>query len=642
MKLEIADRFAAWQLQIRSETFYCILASILPFTFICLWMLANKQLPTADATDYLLTGHKIYHHFTDNGFWHGILHFEIERGWRPIFFSVLTVPFLLMSHGDVWVAYHGLAIILIMASARYVYLLLRLKLDPLSAIISTNLICILPFVADPILTFYAESALFPAVLGSLYHLIQSDFLCNKAQSILFVIFTSLAILVRPVEAVTDLALIFCLLFAIGWYQTIFSIKQVLQIFMMSVSAIFLMILITAMYFIHHYPFKPIDGGFYDIQLAKTIYKSIFISLASFASVAALFTTINLTSKMSPSKKYESYIVQSFAAIICISLLWYLPYAFKTYLWFFRTSMGDLAVTTANTLGNNSYLMILKNLIIQAGILPISIISMVFLLSLVSMCKEKRIDLFLSKLFVYLLLVTPFSIWEILNTVQSAPRKISLTFAIFLMVFLVVGLQRIKWWTLKISIITTLLIVQFGYVISIIYPSILEKRIVAFYLGMYPTPVKIQSNPHDEVIKFLNMQQQRYGFVQVSAEVNPETILPVDPFLLTLMSKVQNQAYVVSYPYFNSYSEKNSYSLTEGNTAVFLTGKKDEMLVSEQAARRYHEFFINEKNPTLKTRYHFLYYYAQNQLDNIGWKVGPCINIVGRDQNEYLGCLLLAN
>ena len=139
--------------QSQNEILYFLLAMILPVLFTLLWVLNNTQLPTSDATDYLNAGHKIYRYFTDNGFWYGLSHFDIPRGWRPIFFSVFTAPFLFLSHGNLSFAYHAVAVSCVIASAIYVYLFSRLFLDRLSAVITANLICLLPLIQAQVLTF---------------------------------------------------------------------------------------------------------------------------------------------------------------------------------------------------------------------------------------------------------------------------------------------------------------------------------------------------------------------------------------------------------------------------------------------------------------------------------------------------------
>src|SRR5258708_5616768 len=138
---------------IKNELLLIVFASILPLTMTLFWLLRNLQLPMNDASNYLMTAIDIYHQFTDKGVLKGILSCYTLRGWRPIFFPVLSVPFLLISKGNLIFAYKSVAMITLAVSTFYLYLFFRLKLDRISAIIATNLVGLLPLIQAQVVMF---------------------------------------------------------------------------------------------------------------------------------------------------------------------------------------------------------------------------------------------------------------------------------------------------------------------------------------------------------------------------------------------------------------------------------------------------------------------------------------------------------
>ncbi|MBX3710094.1 MAG: hypothetical protein KIT56_06200 [Gammaproteobacteria bacterium] len=626
---------------------YFIFAALLPVLFTSLWLLNHSQLPTSDATDYLITGHKIYLHFTENGFWYGLLHFDIARGWRPIFFSVLVAPFLLISHDNLSFAYHAVTITCVFTSAVYIYLLSRLLLDRWPSIIAANVVCLLPFVLVPGLDFFAEIALFPAVIGSLYHLIQSDYFRHKKHAIGFIICFSLAIVIRPVEAVTELFFVLIVFLFSGWYRGIFSIKQIFSVIALGFSALFLLFLYVGTHFLHHYPFHPIDGGTYDIRLAKSIYHTLIITVVGVLLAWGTLAFINLSSwcrqrcQRMNKPLNDPPLIFVFSTIFVLALMWFLPDAFKLYVWVYRTSFGDIAHNTTHTVTKPPVWNVLQSFTIQESAAIVLGTMLIASLSLLTMGKQTLRHVCLSFPFLYLLLLVPFPAWEVLNTIQSSSRKLNLAFPAFILALLLIGLQRGKWWGLRLSVVTGLLITQFIFALSFIYPSLSPLKTYTQVFGTYPQPVTLRPNPHDEVIDFLNQQNKQYQLKLIVTQTNVETALPIDPFLLGIIGQVQHLPYVIGFQYHSTYSELDIEKTNRNHAAVLLTDKKSDMVISNEAAQAYAKQFEHEPNPTLKVWYRFLYYYASNQLGSIGWKVGPCITVKARDNYDYLGCLLLA-
>lgn len=634
------------QVQKQTEIFYFVCAAIAPVLFSVLWLLVNMQLPASDATQYLTTAHLIYQHFVDDGVISGVVHSITERGWRPIFFPVLSVPFLLISHGSVMFAYNAVAVFCILTSVIYVYLYLRLYLDRLSACIGANLICLLPFVQMPALIFVAEAALFPVIIGSLYHLIQSDYFRRPKHAIGFVICLSLALLIRPIETATDLFFVLITFIAIGGYQRIFSLNQIMTVIAISLSTLFLFLFFIISKFMNHYPLHPFNDV-YDVSFAQSLYKFSGLTLTCLLFVGASLIFINSVPwyrdrwHQNGRSLYTPPIIIVFGIISVICLLWFLPYAFPTYQWIFQASMGDIADISLKAAPKLSTWQVVYSFLTEEGVVTSIGIVFIALLGLVTLERNKIRDVIMSPAFIWLFLLIPFPVWEVLNTCQTEPRKLGLAFSGLLMALLLIGLKQSKLWLFRFIIIFLLLIAQFVHAVDIIYSKLSHSNISTSMYGNYLRPITIQPNPHDVVMKFLDSQVEKYQIKNVVLEMSWEYPLPVYPYLLMMMSKETYHPYNLSYLFFSVYSDTLAQQLSISNDAVFLIDKQSKMVISDSAAEAYHTHYLNEINPALKNWYHFLHYYSQNKLNNLGWKLGPCISFKASDENQYLGCLLIS-
>jgi hypothetical protein len=621
-----------------------LLAALLPVIFTILWLSCNSQLPTADATDYLATGHTIYHHFTDNGFWSGLLNFDLARGWRPIFFSVLTVPFLFISHGNVEFAFQATAILCVAASAIYVYLLSRLLLDRVSSVIAANLICLLPLVQLPVLIFFAECALFPAIIGTIYHLIQSDYFRRRSHTLGFVICFSLAIVIRPIEAVTECVFILMLFLTSGWYQKIFTLKQIVSVIALGFTAIFLLLFYTGSHFIHHFPFRAIDGGEYDIKLAQSIYLTSFIAMGVMVFAWLVLAWMNFSSwyrKHATANRAlnDPPIIWVFVGIFILGLMWFLPHAFQTYVWIYRTSFGDLAVITAKTQGRVHAWPVLFNFAKQESLVIVVGALLLALIAAFTLGKNKIKDILVSRPIIYLLLLIPFPLWEVLKTVQNAPRKMNLAFPALILVLLLIALQRGRGWKLRCSLVTCLLMMQFLFAVDFLFPTVSLHQYTKLF-GGYLQPIRIKPNPHDEVLSFFGVKAKEYSLKYIALIVNPETVLPIDPYLLSMMYQIKHLTFEAGMPYYSDYSEEHIHSIHDGHDAVFLADKKSSMVISAEAVKAYDEKFQKETNPTLKIQYRLLMLYSGNKLSTMGWTPASCMVVKAMDGEAYQGCLLV--
>lgn len=622
---------------------FIVLAATLPIIFTMLWLIKNKELPTSDATDYLTTAFQNYSYFTEQGFWKNILHFELIRGWRPIFFPILIVPFFLISKGNAYFAYHAVALICIAASATYIYLWFRLKLDRLSAIIATNLICLLPFIQNQALAFFSEAALFPCLFGCTYHLIRSDYLRNKAHIIGFISLFSLALLIRPVEVGIHAFFVLTFFLLSGLRLRIFSVQQIFITAAMGLFVLFLFFFFVTAHFLDHYPIQIIDS-YFDKLLAKTLYHALIATLLGTSLVVVLGVIINkfLNSRFAlENKNPKAPLVIVFAIPFFITMLWYFPYAFKTFLWIYRTSIGDIAKYSATWM-TESWWQGLYSFIMQEGKMVVFGVIAIALFGFLSFSKQQKKDVLFATPFIYLLLLLPIPFWEVLFTVQSTARKLTIAFPAFLMAMLLLALQRGRGWAIRLGCVAIILITQFLFAIQLISPENPPSYFTTL-MGNYRKPVIIQPNPHDVVLSFLSEQEKKYHFKKLVIGVYPdENETSIDPFLMSMLSILAQQPYTVYYPYYSSFSTDAPIKLSETRDAIFLSKRLTDMVISEETAKNYAKKMTIEKNPSIKTLYQILFYYSKNTLDQIGWTLGPCLIFTSAKNQNYRGCLLFSN
>lgn len=630
---------------------------LIPFVYTLFWLLKNTQLPENDASNYLMTSINIYHHFLDKHFISSIMSFYTERGWRPIFFPVLTVPFLLISKGHLYFSYVCVSIGLLFATTTYLYYFFRLKLDQLSSLVCASIIALLPLVQAQLIMFYAEGALFPCVIGALYHLIASDFLRIKKHTIGFIILTSFAFLFRPIEALTDFLFIFIAFYSIGLYRDIFKFSDLAKIVLFYSIVLFCFFTFVSYRFIHFTPIHLIDGGPVDLKMAKVVSLGLLASLVFFTGIGIVFyrqwvlSRFNIFSFKNNKLEECTFLVPAFSWIGIVILLWYLPFAFQTFEWVYRTSMGDVAASTGSLSGALLSWPLLSIYLHTEGLFIVVSSFVLMIIGMILQSRKERKEIIFSLPIIYLLLILPFPFWESFCTVQIVTRKLAVAFPALLMAMLFIGLYKGRLLSVRIGLASVILVSQWVLMFLVMNnssprtPDSLLHDTIGYFV---PKPVIVQPNPHDVILNFLLEESKRYKLHSFGIEVNPGTpdarhfleSEPIDPFLLSTMMAALHSSYSASYPYFGVYNQMNSIILTQQYDAILLSDSADEMMVSSKAYKNYLTKFNNESNSSLKTFYLFLMHFSNNTLNKIGWVKGPCMTVKSVDHGNYLACLLL--
>lgn len=640
---------------VASEYAAILAAIIIPLTYTVLWLSSNTQLPVNDAANYMYTAVTMSQHFTDHSIWHGLKHFFSVRGWRPIFFPNIALPFMLIFHDNLFATYWAVAMLCVASTATYLYLFFRIELDRVSALIATWLVGLLPFVQSQIIMFYAESALFPCMIGTLYHLIKSDYLRNRPHTIGFVILYSLALMIRPVEAISHMIFVMPIFLFIGWKKNIFTSKQLSSLVTVAVFSIFVFSLAASKKYLS-FKVLPLmdDGGPLDVRMASIMINLLKMSAIAFFICLVVFIGIKLRDYLtikSPANLNQPLILPAFSAISIVTLLWFVPFAFETYEWIYRTSLGDVAQNTGSLTGAHFSWNVLLLYLREEGLLVISSIFILAVLTALLMPKYKIKKLIISSSFTYLILLSPFQLWESFYTVQIVTRKLSITFPALIMAALLIILMPGKWLSLRKVLVTILVFVQLFLLILLMHSGSYQQRrswienTIGYFIA---EPSTITPNPHDVVREFLDSNTLKYHFKSVALVLNPGTpdarhfleAEPIDPFMFGTALAAMRKEYYTNYAYFSTYSEQNIQQLKKKFDAILLSDQIENMQISKKSATFYKNTFNSESNPSLKTFYELAYYYSSNSLDKIGLKVISCINLRTQQRGDYKACLII--
>jgi hypothetical protein len=177
-----------------------LLLCCLVFIVVVPWHAVNQHLPIWDSADFVLNAQNILQRMQAN-LLDGIEALYLARGWRPLIFPALTVPFFWMADGrilaGVGLAQYFTAILL----ATYLYLFFRQTLPSQRALLATLLIVSLKWVVGFTSAFYAELFWIAAGAGVLYHLSHALLARSAAHFVVAGCWLGLMGALRPVETV---------------------------------------------------------------------------------------------------------------------------------------------------------------------------------------------------------------------------------------------------------------------------------------------------------------------------------------------------------------------------------------------------------------------------------------------------------
>lgn len=177
-----------------------LLPLALPPLLLLLWHATNRAWPNDDAANYMRTAYEIFLTFRDHGFTDGLSAILNHRGWRPIFFPVLGVPFLALFGGNPAAAAGAVLWALYFTLEVYVYNLSRLFLSPIRAVCCTLVIVTLPVIVQFATVFFSELAWLCFSCMWLYHIVRSNDFRASDHSSFAGLSLGLMIATRPIES----------------------------------------------------------------------------------------------------------------------------------------------------------------------------------------------------------------------------------------------------------------------------------------------------------------------------------------------------------------------------------------------------------------------------------------------------------
>ncbi len=205
-----------------------------------LWHINNSQIPVSDAIGWLEASVKILEPFWNSGSISGSL-YELfsERSWRPVIFHIFVVPFLWISNGNLLLTTLFVHVLFVSLSTFIIYKIFKLRLDNLSAAISTSIVCLSTNImfGGIGLPLFAELSFTPFFLCTIYFLIKSNYFSDKKYSIFFSIFFFLIFATRPVEAIIYISLPLLFFFYKSVSENKISLRDVVKSVLISFSAV---------------------------------------------------------------------------------------------------------------------------------------------------------------------------------------------------------------------------------------------------------------------------------------------------------------------------------------------------------------------------------------------------------------------
>ena len=267
-----------------SDIKVALIATIIPLGLMICWHINNVGLPFADAHDFLQAAGKIVNNFYAGNISEGLYSLYAEKPWRPVSFYLFLFPLMLVSANNILFTFAAIHSIALFITIIYSYFILRMT-D------SSKSICLLGSIVIGTLSnsffpggmhAFAETILTPAILATIFHLMQSNYLINKKDSFFALIAMTICITIRPIEAIIYLLPIITCFFYFGLREKVFKLSHIIKI----IQFIFALFLFAAI-------LKGIDISFsakghiqrlhsgQAASLYLTIVKYLFVQLAYF-------------------------------------------------------------------------------------------------------------------------------------------------------------------------------------------------------------------------------------------------------------------------------------------------------------------------------------------------------------------------
>lgn len=173
---------------------------LVPVLLLLLWHLQNQGWPTDDGANFASTAFQIFDRFRTLGVFQGVAGLMDVRGWRPILFPTLLVPYLLALHGNIPLAVGGTLWTLYCGLVGYTYTFSRLFLPRSRAVIAAGVVVTAPVIMLFTTVFFSELSWVLFAVAWAYHLVRSDGFHRAGHGALAGTFLGLMLVTRPAES----------------------------------------------------------------------------------------------------------------------------------------------------------------------------------------------------------------------------------------------------------------------------------------------------------------------------------------------------------------------------------------------------------------------------------------------------------
>jgi hypothetical protein len=325
----------------RQDRVYAIVTIILSILPVAVWLYYDATFPGTDAGDYLVATHNIYRKFVYEGIVSGLEEWFTHRGWRPILFPQLGVPFLLLSGGNLLA---GKAIFILTTLGLVSFLLFKISRQCVSqreASVITIFLTSSPAIFGYSVQYLSEISLCLFLLLSFLWMLRLDPL-DRTSTIALGFSVGLALLVRPIEGA-----LYLIPMGVCYAASLERSYHLGARFWISTLVMFLLL---------------------GLYLAQPIWGDV----VPFGGTAVAFSTVLTGTQVFLFRKRvdRRNLSICFGLIFLLCFYFFGPYMRSTYEWIYDTTFGELAKNTGNR-KDGSVLKSLKFIMTTHGSYPLA-------------------------------------------------------------------------------------------------------------------------------------------------------------------------------------------------------------------------------------------------------------------------------
>ena len=329
---------------------------LVPAFFMLLWHFIDNGLPVSDGGEFFFRSVLLYENFfleKDNIFESAFRYINdviANRGAKPSLFPALGSPFVILGFGDWNITYALMGIFYVSMITIFAYLFIveftgKKYYSALSAIIIGTLPAVFLYTVQN----RAEIGLIAFLLPAFYFLYKSNYFSIANYSKYFAIFATLAISVRPIQALILLILPILISLWLGKAKNIFTKEQ-----LTTISYLLILFLCILMYV----PYLRTFGEPLYMNLTRNNFPANNISIVTdiyfkltivFTFLLAIFTIFLIYKKQFKIlykelsfkfKNYENYILQTFLLIFILNIIIWALQFHDFFNWAFAAIIGN--------------------------------------------------------------------------------------------------------------------------------------------------------------------------------------------------------------------------------------------------------------------------------------------------------------